>query len=341
MKQNYKIETFKRASLAWTELLNQFDDANIYQTTEFAENSRYGKDIEHFVVSQGNEVLGIALVRIYTLPIINRGTAYIRWGPLWKIKDKPVNLDNFTFVLAALWNEYVTKRKLQLNIFPNIFKEKNDNLTPILTGIGFKPKVYDNPYKTIHLDLSPTLEELKKKFRKKWRYELNKSEKNELTIVSGKDIKYFNIFLKLYKEMQQKKQFEEHIDVESFKLIQQSLPDLLKMNIFLAFHKDEPIAALVGTNIGEIGIYLLGASGDKGRQLGASYQLQWHMLSWLKESGCKYYDLGGIDPAGAEGVTRFKTGLGGEILTSYGEFGAVTNTMSKGLVLLGSKLKSK
>jgi len=159
--------------------------------------------------------------------------------------------------------------------------------------------------------------------------------------VSGKGTKYFNIFLKLYKEMQQKKQFEEHIDVESFKLIQHSLPSELKMNVFLAYHEEKPVAALVGTNIGEIGIYLLGASVNKGRELGASYQLQWHMLSWLKESGCKYYDLGGIDPAGAKGVTRFKTGLGGEILTSYGEFGAVTNTMSKGLVLLGSKLKSK
>ncbi|GBD89448.1 femAB family protein [bacterium BMS3Abin04] len=341
MITNYKIETFKRPSDEWVKLLNKFDDANIYQTTEFAENSNYGKNIEHFVISKDNKILGIALVRIFILPILKRGTAYIRWGPLWKLKDSAINLDNLTLVLTALWNEYVTKRKLHLNIFPNIFKEKDNNLIPVLTGIGFNLKEYDNPYQTIYLDLSPSLKELKKNFRKKWRYELNKSCKNELTITRGKDAKYFDEFLKLYKEMHQTKQFVEHINVESFKKMQQSLPDSLKMDVFLAYHEDEPIAALVGTNIGEIGIYLLGASARKGRELGASYQLQWYMLSWLKESGCKYYDLGGIDPEGAPGVTRFKAGLGGTILTSYGEFGAVTNTMSKGLVLLGEKLKSK
>ena len=61
-------------------------------------------------------------------------------------------------------------------------------------------------------------------------------------------------------------------------------------------YEGEPIAVSICSAIGDTGIYLLGASGDKGMNLNGSNLLQWQMIEWLKEQGCHWYDLGGINP---------------------------------------------
>ena len=42
-----------------------------------------------------------------------------------------------------------------------------------------------------------------------------------------------------------------------------------------------------------------------------SYLLQWRMMQWLRERGCRWYDLGGVNPTRNPGVYHFKSGFGG------------------------------
>ena len=90
-----------------------------------------------------------------------------------------------------------------------------------------------------------------------------------------------------------------------------------KMKIFLAIKDGETIAALVCSLLGETGIYLLGATNEKARELKAAYYLHWQTMLWLKENGARWYDLGGIDVDTNPGGYHFKSGFGGADLTYF------------------------
>jgi lipid II:glycine glycyltransferase (peptidoglycan interpeptide bridge formation enzyme) len=48
-----------------------------------------------------------------------------------------------------------------------------------------------------------------------------------------------------------------------------------------------------------------------------SYLLQWRMMQWLRERGCRGYDLGGVNPTRNPGVYHFKSGVGGAEVLQY------------------------
>ena len=62
---------------------------------------------------------------------------------------------------------------------------------------------------------------------------------------------------------------------------------------------------------GDTCYYLYAASNEEGRQVNASYALQWHILNYLRNQGVLWYDLGGA--AGSMGLRHFKAGLVGKM----------------------------
>jgi lipid II:glycine glycyltransferase (peptidoglycan interpeptide bridge formation enzyme) len=103
------------------------------------------------------------------------------------------------------------------------------------------------------------------------------------------------------------------------------------MRVFLCKKENQPIAALVGSHLGNRGIYLLGATGDQGMKLKGAYLLQWRMIEWLKERGASNYDLGGYSPAKNPGTAQFKAGLSGQEVHGIGQFVAHKNFWSAAL----------
>jgi lipid II:glycine glycyltransferase (peptidoglycan interpeptide bridge formation enzyme) len=111
--------------------------------------------------------------------------------------------------------------------------------------------------------------------------------------------------------MRTRKQFETSVDVDEFGRIHEMLPAGQRMHTFLARKDGEAVAALVIPHIGDTGLYLLGATNEKARELKAAYFLQWSVMMWLKEHGARCYDLGGIDPEANPGGYHFKSGFNG------------------------------
>ncbi len=115
----------------------------------------------------------------------------------------------------------------------------------------------------------------------------------------------------MYEQMQQRKRFETTVDIEEFARIQEDLPETHRMRILICELDGIPVAGLVASALGDSAIYLLGATSDDGLNAKGAYLLQWTLIQWLRESGVKWYDLGGIDPEGNPGVYSFKKGLSG------------------------------
>ena len=97
-----------------------------------------------------------------------------------------------------------------------------------------------------------------------------------------------------------------------YRHIQQDLPEFLKMRIFVCQHAGEPVAVTIGSAVGDSGIYMLGATGQAGLALDASYLVHWRMIQWLKSVGTRYYDLGAINPQLNPGGYYFKQGIAGK-----------------------------
>ena len=63
----------------------------------------------------------------------------------------------------------------------------------------------------------------------------------------------------------------------------EELNDEYKLKIFMAYKDKLPVAGIIGSAIGNTGIYLLGASNEIGMKNKGSYLLQWRMIKWLKQ----------------------------------------------------------
>ena len=83
----------------------------------------------------------------------------------------------------------------------------------------------------------------------------------------------------------------------------------LRTRVYQARAGNEPASGALFFRHGSCATYAVGWSGNEGRRLNAQTLLLWRALLDLKDRGVRWLDLGGLT-AEAEGVARFKLGLG-------------------------------
>jgi lipid II:glycine glycyltransferase (peptidoglycan interpeptide bridge formation enzyme) len=309
----WQVEVDRATPAEWSKMFELFDDANIYQTFAYG-GVRWGaKSLSHLVLKADGEVLGIAQLRIVRPTPLKFGMAYLRWGPLCERRGEPLHPEIFKIMARALVDEYVSKRRLFLRVLPNAFagSERAETMQSAFASFTRENLTAENTYRTMVLDLSPSLPELRKNLDAKWRNKLSGAEKNNLKVVAGNGPEEYQTFCQLYHEMRKRKTFETTVDVEEFQRIQEELAPSQRMRILICEDKGIPVAGLVASAMGDSAIYLLGATSDAGLNAKGAYLLQWTMIQWLRENGIRWYDLGGINPEANPGVYSFKRGMSG------------------------------
>jgi lipid II:glycine glycyltransferase (peptidoglycan interpeptide bridge formation enzyme) len=309
----WELEVDRATRVEWSQMLDLFDDANIYQTRAYGEVRWGGKNLSHVVLKQHGDVLAIAQLRIFRPTPLKFGIAYLRWGPLFERRGRPTDPEVPKKMARALEEEYVSKRGLLLRILPNAFSgsRRAEALESAFDKFDREPRTPGNAQRTLVLDVAPALELLRSGLDKKWRNQLTRSEKNNLEVVAGNGCEQYRRFCLIYDQMRKRKSFESTLDVGEFGRIQENLTERHRMQVFICEKEGVPLAGLVASSMGDSAIYLLGATGDEGLNLKGAYLLQWSLIRWLKENGVRWYDLGGIDPEGNPGVYHFKKGLSG------------------------------
>jgi hypothetical protein len=324
----------------WTDLLPQFADASIYQTWAYGAVHWGEKQLSHLVLRRNGTVLAAAQLRLIRLPILRRGIAYLRWGPLWQRKGTAADVEVLREMSKALVAEYVSRRGLLLRVIPNCYQSEGVAIVVRAAceehGIMLEEGVA--PYHTFRLDVTPDLDALRKRFDSKWRNKLNGAERNALTVVEGTTDDLYGQFVSAYHEMMARKTFDTSVDVGEFGRIQSKLPDGFKMRIFLCRKEGRAMNGLAVAPGGDTAIYLLGATSDEGTKLKGSYLLHWRALQWLKERGIQWYDLGGINPEKNPGVYAFKKGFSGQEDYHLGRFMCSASRLSRAIVSVGERL---
>ena len=247
----------------WYRLLEDFHDANIYQTWSYASVICGRRNMSHLVLKRNGNIVAIAQVRISKLPVVNLGIAYVHWGPLWR-RGTDTDPDIFRQAVRALRNEFVGKRGLALRIFPGDFDDESHSVSAILAEEGFSSLGDDMRGRTILMDLHPSLTDLRGGMKSHWKRELKVAERNSNEVIEGSGDELFAGFIAIYREMVSRKKFVEPNDIDQFRLIQTRLPEKFKMKIMLAKSGEEVCSGLICSAIGNTAVYLFGATSNAG-----------------------------------------------------------------------------
>ena len=337
----YSVEVDAVTEGRWYDVLEEFSDANIYQTWAYEATRARLQKMSHLVLRKDGAVVAAAQARLVALPFIKAGIAYVRWGPMWRRRSLPPDADVFRQAVRALRNEYACRRGLVIRLRPALFKEFSPEFAAILADEGYASR-REPPERTLHLDLTRSTGELSAAMRPHWRRQLRKAEKGGLEVVEGAADPLFGDFIRLYREMVRRKRFAEPNDISHFRSTQQRLPPHLKMRILLSKKDGESCSGLVCSAMGDTAIYLFGATSDSALETRGSYLLHWTLIRRLKDFGTRIYDLHGINPEANPGTYRFKAGLcGGQgtDLHFLGQFDAYSSSTSYGCVVIAEQMQ--
>jgi lipid II:glycine glycyltransferase (peptidoglycan interpeptide bridge formation enzyme) len=294
----------------WHRMLEQFRDANLFQTIAFG-RSRPRVKLEHFALTRGTDVVAVAQVQLVRVPLLGRSIAYILWGPLCQPGADPADPEVLGQALRRLRWEYVERRGISLRIRPQFADEERVGGVALFRGAGYRQRERAERGRTMLVDLRPPLADLRRGLDQKWRNCLNKAEKSPVELIEGEGDEAFALFVDLYREMVARKRFAEAGSVASFRAMQHALPTSHRLRVIVARVEGQPSAGAICSAIGARGIYLFGATSEAGLRNKASYVVQWRILGWLKEMGCTEYDLHGVNRERNPGVYAFKAGLSG------------------------------
>jgi Acetyltransferase (GNAT) domain len=340
MSENLVIERVSRVE--WDELAANFRDLSYRQCSRYAEEAakRVGAVSElNRIMTKDQQLIGLAEIRIRNAPMTPWGIAYANYAPVI-MKGECFSECDFGRCLDALCQEYVERRGLVLRVVPppngGLFQSIQASC---LEARGFRPCLTE-PRKTFLLDLSRSLEEIRRNLNPKWRRSLMRAERLGIKITRSVELKDFAIFNDLFLECTKRKRFMPEQDVQFFKHVQSRAPSDQKMVLHLAWDHDELVAGHLGSYLGNTAVYLLGASNLRGRDLHASFLLQWAAIGYARIGGNAFYDVGGVDEQGNPGVYRFKKRLNGRPLTELAPYELARDPVSRGVIRLGAAARS-
>ncbi|MBI4054284.1 MAG: peptidoglycan bridge formation glycyltransferase FemA/FemB family protein [Candidatus Doudnabacteria bacterium] len=195
-----------------------------------------------------------------------------------------------------------------------------------LVNLGFRKIPWEiQPKDTLVLDLRLSEQQLLHGMKPKTRYNIHLAQKKGVTVEQFSEGKWAKIFWQLIKETERRDRFTSHPYTYYFNLLE-GLGRSRSAKLFLAYYQKRPLAGAIISYFGNTATYLHGASADRLRNVMAPYLVQWTAMKQAKSAGLKRYDFGGIAPTHSSavhawsGLTRFKTGFGGQEISYIGAY---------------------
>ncbi|MBN2002387.1 MAG: peptidoglycan bridge formation glycyltransferase FemA/FemB family protein [Anaerolineae bacterium] len=297
---------------------------HLLQAWEWGEfKASLGWQVKRILITQADQDVAGAQVLFKKLPVVPLTIAYIPKGPVVNWRDRAATAQLF----AAVHQVAQKQRAIFLTIEPDALDDAEIHAS--LEHLGFLATLRTNqPRSTIVVDLSPDEAALLAAMRKKTRKLVRQGEENGLQMVEGG----FDDLDDLYQIMAHTARRKGHSlhGITFFEQEWRALQATGVIHMLLARHNGQVVAAKMVALFGERALHLWGGVSDAGRELSASYFLQWKALQWAKSHGCHQSDLWGIPDevgallkAGADipkdrtddlwGVYIFKRGFGGAI----------------------------
>ncbi len=209
----------------------------------------------------------------------------------------------------------IPTRAIRVSLFgPNgpldAVREEVRGLKRVLTG-----------HSTVLLDLTQTPEQLRAALEGKWRNRLVRAESNPaLRVQINASRSQVQWLLEREREQRAARHFlglptsfvEAWMDVA---------PKPAKAVVLAsAISQGQTVAAMLFLLHGRVATYHIGWADPTGRELNAHNLLLWRAMQHLSGQGFTALDLGGVNTHALPGISRFKIGTGGQVLTLAGTY---------------------
>ena len=290
-----------------------------------------GWEQRYFLAIQKNQIKGAALVLSKTFPIIKKLIFYLPRGPV----IEPGNGETLLFLLKNIGKYVEDNNGIFLRVDP--YLEEAEEYDSIFNKAGYKKinrkwSYWNCPKFIFWLRLDEGVDNILKRMKRKKRYEIRSAYKKGVEFIRGgeKDLQDFHT---LMVETADRKNIGAH-DFGYYENILKILGDSVTTQLFLAKYKGETAAAGISLVYGKRAWLLYLASSEKHLHLSPNRALQWEMIKWAFEQGCKVYDFRGTatdDPPNPSdpgyGVYKFKKSFGPDFIRTVGYYDYVVNNM--------------
>ena len=299
----------------------------------FAQSHLWGKQKSMWiweaviVRDDAGKIKGSLALMIRKVPGLSSTMMYGNRGPVCDLDDRETfgALLEGAKALAKKYRAYVIK------LDPDV-PSSNTVFADIMKSFGFQGKEGGKNFEAIQpryvfrLNVEgKTEDELMAGFHQKWRYNIRLAERKGVTVrICGEEM--VPAFADLMLTTGVRDGFVTR-KPEYFTDMLRNLGEHCRL--YMAFDEnDTPIAGTLAIHYGDKVWYLYGASSNEHRNLMPNYLLQWRMIQWAVETGCRIYDFRGVSGDVSEdnplyGLFRFKQGFGGDFTEFVGEMDLV------------------
>lgn len=287
----------------WEALFTQAGRSPLLQGWAWGEAKRAeGWIARRGIVSESGRRLGLVQVLEKRLGGLVR-VARLNRGPVWLEPVAPGIQAETLRLIGRSWRWW---RGGVLFLAPEIAEDEAGILAPLSLRKRKAPH-----WGSAWIDLSQPPEALRKRLDGKWRNMLVGAEKAGLTVEVSSDLDWL---MTRYEDLMADKSFTGTPP----RLIRALAAESQVLRALTP--EGEAVAGILLVRHGASATYLVGWSGDTGRKLKANNILLWHAMLSLKDQGCLWLDLGGIDDQLTPGIATFKRGMKGEEYRLAGEY---------------------
>lgn len=313
------------------DFIARFETGDLLQSFEWGDlKARSGWQPVRLIAERDGKIVAAASLLKRAIPKVGRCIMYASRGPV---------LDTTDFALLSAFTEYLKQTAIKhkailLKIDPPIPVEDTASETH-LRNVGFSPiqlKGFGGtqPKCVMQLDLAGrTEEELLASFKPKWRYNIRLAEKKGVTVNMDCDRSELATFYSLLKETCERDGFLVR-GLSYFEDMWDALVPAGYMKLVLTYYEDTPVAGAIAYIFGDKAMYTYGASSNQHRNVMPNHLMQWRMIQWAVEHGCKWYDFRGVSPKKGDGsddhlqgLNRFKEGFSPRFVEYVGEYDMV------------------
>lgn len=311
MVSGFRAVDEREAAERWDGWLAGFADRGVRQSHAWGLHKTGAWTPARFALFENGAPSAMALALVRRAPLGAATLAWINAGPVYR--DLPA-LSRF---LGGLTGHFSGVPRCVVRAAPRV--AASPALEAALAGAGFSPARSSlDSGRTVVLDLTRSLEDLRAGLDRKWRNQLKKAESASPVFEFGSDREFLRRFLRLHEETRGRKKLKDGIDLPALERAARDFGPALTFAVGSAGGKDG--CALAWWNFAGRATLWLAAAGAEGMAACLPNAAYWAAIARLKAEGAESFDLSGIDAKLNPGVTHFKLGTGGAELVTPGEW---------------------
>lgn len=258
--------------------------------------------------TESGDVRGFFILQEITLLWRAVHLLFLDRGPMWL--DTPAS----DAEQAAFWRAFHAQFPRRFLRYRRVLPELSD--TPahraLMEDAGFHQ--IGDPYQSAYLDITPSLDDIRARFKSKWRSTLAAAEKRKLEIHEDVPGASLDAFIASYLEDRMRKNYYGPSETFLTRIWRSARKEEGRAKgdggmLIWALKDSVPIAGMLFFCHGNTATYQVAFTTDAGRDMSAHYVMMWDAIARLKARGISTIDMGGLAKDN-DGLNAFKTGCG-------------------------------